>query len=72
MSQLLCRDPAVGANASLDPVGESAPAWQQAEFLLVGRLELHGPSVRLAGQAGEERLEVDAGLAPETTADVRV
>ena len=69
--QLLRRDPAVGANARLDPIGEGAPARQQAEFLLAGGLELHGPSVRLAGQTGEERLEVDAGLAPEATADVR-
>ena len=69
--QLLRRDPAVGANARLDPIGEGAPAGQQAEFLLAGGLELHGPSVRLVGQAGEEWLEVDAGLAPEATADVR-
>ena len=67
---LLGGDAAVGAHAGLDPVGQRAAAGQQAELLLSGRLEPDGSTAGLAGEAGHEGFEVDAGLAAEAAADV--
>ena len=65
---LLRDDAAVGEHAGLDAVGQRAAAGQQREFLFARRLELDRPAARLAGKAGDERLEVDARLAAEPAA----
>ena len=67
---LLRDDAAVGEHAGLDAVGQRAAAGQQRELLFARRLELDRPAARLAGKAGDERLEVDARLAAEPAADV--